>query len=52
MVHIAMMKDSTLKTVAEFFENGWPNSTKMIPADVEPFFNRKESLYMVDSCIM
>lgn len=52
MVRAATMKDPTLKKVMEFIQNEWPNSKQMIPTNVEPFYNCKESLYVIDSCIM
>ncbi|KAI8120353.1 Retrovirus-related Pol polyprotein from transposon 17.6 [Lucilia cuprina] len=52
MVVIATAKDTTLRKVIQYIQDGWPSSPKMISSYIEPYYNRRESLSIVDNCIM
>ncbi|XP_055923553.1 uncharacterized protein K02A2.6-like [Eupeodes corollae] len=52
MVRKETSKDTTLLKIFNCIENGWPKSSKNLPLDVIPFFNRHETITIVDNCLM
>ncbi|XP_062715677.1 uncharacterized protein K02A2.6-like [Aedes albopictus] len=48
----ATSTNTTLQTVSKHIREGWPNCSKDLPIAVQPYYHRRESLTIVDGCIM
>ncbi|XP_062542418.1 uncharacterized protein K02A2.6-like [Armigeres subalbatus] len=48
----ATSTNATLQTVIKYIRDGWPDCSKNLPTAVQPYYNRRESLSIIDGCVM
>ncbi|XP_055585260.1 uncharacterized protein K02A2.6-like [Uranotaenia lowii] len=48
----ASSKCNTLKQVIRHINEGWPASSQLVSEPVKPFFQRRESLSVINGCVM
>lgn len=48
----ATSTNATLQTVIKHIRDGWPACSKNLTTAVQPYFHRRESLSVVDGCVM
>ncbi|XP_062703979.1 uncharacterized protein K02A2.6-like [Aedes albopictus] len=52
MVRAATKKDSLLQQVIQYIDSSWPNSSRIADRNLKTFYSRRESLSVVNECVM
>ncbi|XP_058456315.1 uncharacterized protein K02A2.6-like [Malaya genurostris] len=52
MVRTATNKDALLQQVIQYIDSSWPNNSKITDRNMKTFHSRRESLSVVNGCIM
>ncbi|XP_052562119.1 uncharacterized protein K02A2.6-like [Culex pipiens pallens] len=51
-MQVATAKDAILQQVQKHLRSGWPQSKKQLRAEIQPYFEARESLSLVHDCIL